>query len=328
MPEAPQVLRQVRRRPVPPVLLFLQRRHHDQVEVAPEPPGQRRRRPARRPGRRLHADHPLDLGRRPALEVVGPAAGEDLVEQHAERVDVGGAADRGAADLLGRGELRGHDQEPRPREILALRPADQLGDAEVEQLRLAAGGDEDVGGLEVAVDHEVLVRVGHRVAHGGKQLQPLVQRQVVGLAVAVDRLALDQLHREVGQALLGDPAVHQPRDPRVLQQRQDPPLLDEAPEHAGPALMDHLDRDPLLELPVVPLAEQAPGPSRRAPARGPRGTGRSARESARRSPPRRRAAARRAGRQVSRARCPSGGRPASAPALRPAGSRRRRSPAR
>ena len=40
---------------------------------------------------------------------------------------------------------------------------EELGDAEVQQLWLA-GGHKDIRGLEVAVNHEILVRCSHRLA--------------------------------------------------------------------------------------------------------------------------------------------------------------------
>ena len=45
----------------------------------------------------------------------------------------------------------------------------QLGDAEVEQLRHAVRGHEDVARLDVAMDDEVLVRILHRAAHPQEQ---------------------------------------------------------------------------------------------------------------------------------------------------------------
>ena len=76
------------------------------------------------------------------------------------------------------------------------------------------------------------------------------------VAVAVDRLAVDELHGEVRQPRVGDPAVDQPRDARMLEPREDAPLLDEPPQHARRAVLDQLDRDALLELSVRALAEE------------------------------------------------------------------------
>ncbi len=53
----------------------------------------------------------------------------------------------------------------------ALR-VDQLGDAEIEQLGLAAGVDQDVAGLDVAVHHQVAVGEGDRRGDRHEKLEP------------------------------------------------------------------------------------------------------------------------------------------------------------
>ena len=98
----------------------------------------------------------VDSGRR-ALE--RRAAGEHLVEDRAQGVDVGGGRDVGgrAAGLLG-GHVarRAHDVAGAGQARLALH---QLGQAEVGDLRDALVGEHDVGRLDVAVDDPVLVGV-------------------------------------------------------------------------------------------------------------------------------------------------------------------------
>ena len=61
--------------------------------------------------------------------------------------------------------------------------------AEVDDLRhgRAVGqGDENVRGLEVAVDDPFLMRVLHRVADGDEELEPVRGRQVVLVAILRD----------------------------------------------------------------------------------------------------------------------------------------------
>ena len=110
-----------------------------------------------------------------------------------------------AADLLGRRELRRHDaarpSASRRRIGAAARAVEQLRDAEVEELHLAVGRDEDVRRLEVAVDDEVLVRVADGVAHHLEEREPASSERLRVVAVAVDRLAVDELHREVRQSV-------------------------------------------------------------------------------------------------------------------------------
>src|SRR5690242_6508949 len=93
----------------------------------------------------------------------------------------------------------------------------ELCDAEVEQLGPAVGGDENVRWFEIAVDDEVLVRVLHRVTDGGHEVEPLRGRKRVGGAITVDRLAVDMLHREPGNAVLRHSAVDEPSDARMLE---------------------------------------------------------------------------------------------------------------
>jgi hypothetical protein len=97
----------------------------------------------------------------------------------------------------------------------------QARNAEVEQPHLAAVGDEDVAGLEVAVDHQPGVRVLHGVQHLGEQGQALSQAQPAGITPGVDGLAVHTFHRQPGCAVVGHTGVVQARDVRVLQPRQD-----------------------------------------------------------------------------------------------------------
>ena len=80
---------------------------------------------------------------------------------------------------------------------------DRLGHAEVDDLghRLAVvGRDQHVGRLDVAVDDPLLMRVLDRLADGDEQLEPLVRRELILVAVVGDRNAADQLHDEVRPA--------------------------------------------------------------------------------------------------------------------------------
>jgi hypothetical protein len=131
---------------------------------------------------------------------------------------------------------------------------EQLGDAEVEQLRDAVTVHQDVRRLDVAVDHQVLMGVVDGAAHRPEQGQPLPGPQLVRRAEMRDRLPVHVLHHEVGLAGLGRPAVEHRRDVGMLEAREDLSLLAEAPlEGAGvdPAA-DQLQGDGLAERVVVP----------------------------------------------------------------------------
>jgi hypothetical protein len=157
--------------------------------------------------------------------------------------------------LLGRGELGRHRRHLGLGPLRAQAAGEQLGDAEIEQLGPAVGGHQDVRRLEIPVNDQVLVGVAHRLADLHHQLEPPLDGELVLVAVADQRLALDQLHGEVRQPVGGHAALEQSRDARMLEQRQDPALLEEAAEHSRRGPLDQLDRGPLLELPVGPLAE-------------------------------------------------------------------------
>ena len=66
---------------------------------------------------------------------------------------------------------------------------------------VAVGGDQDVRGLEVAVDDEVLVRVLHRLADLAEQRQPRVDVEAAARRNTGDRLPFDVLHDEVRAAV-------------------------------------------------------------------------------------------------------------------------------
>ena len=114
-----------------------------------------------------------------------------MVEDGAQRVDVGPLVDGAARGLLRRHVLRGAEQRTglghvrldAPRRGLAWQVAvtsasdgrhfgsrlgrpQILGQAPVDHQRLAQRSDQDVGGLEVAMHHPMAVREGHRFGGG------------------------------------------------------------------------------------------------------------------------------------------------------------------
>ena len=202
------------------------------------------------------ADDADDVGRRPAGEAIGQSAGEQLVEQHAERVDIRGRGHRVAAYLLGAGVLRRHQLQPGSgrRERLARELGiQQLGDAEVQQLGCAIGDDEHVGRLDVAVDDQVLVRVLNRGADVPEELQARGGVEPVRVAVVDDRLSFDVFHGEVRPAVRRAAAVEKAGDERVLEAGENLTFVPEAADDAVGvhAALEHLDRDALLERVIV-----------------------------------------------------------------------------
>ena len=57
------------------------------------------------------------------------------------------------------------------------------------------------------MNDEILMGVLHGGANDTKELQPRLNRQVVMIAILINRLAFDVLHYEIGQAFFGRAAV-------------------------------------------------------------------------------------------------------------------------
>ena len=124
------------------------------------------------------------------------ASGQALEGHDGEGVDVGRRGGGGALGLLGR------DVGGRAHHLAGLRQRHPLGrarDAEVGHLDPAVGGDEQVGGLHVAVhdpggvgDAEGVGRLGEQLLGGGR-VERCPRSQQGG-----ERLAVDELHDQVG----------------------------------------------------------------------------------------------------------------------------------
>jgi hypothetical protein len=250
------------------------------------------------PRRRRHVDQAGGEAREEAADphrgrVARQGAGEELVEEHAQGVDVGARVDvgaprggHGAVGLLGAHVGRRADDHPRLRgERLAgeVGVAHRLGDPEVDDLgerRARLLGDEDVGGLEVAVDDPLLMRVLHGVADRGHEPHPLGHPQPALVAPAGDRDAVDVLHRHPRSAGLGGAGIEHAGDPGVLHERERLPLRGEARgDVRGDVGADDLHRDAAadgrrllggVDAPHPTLAED-PGDAVRADRLGPAG---------------------------------------------------------
>ena len=104
---------------------------------------------------------------RPQRRLLGLAqvrrlAGERVEQHAAQRVDVGARVDALAADLLGRDVAERPD--PLARAAQPGARAQALGQPEVREVRVVAGAEQDVGGLDVAVDQAARVRGVERAA--------------------------------------------------------------------------------------------------------------------------------------------------------------------
>ena len=136
------------------VRVLRERAEHDHVEVGRDVGPLQRRRP-RRVGEMLHRD----LDRRLAAE--RRLAGEHLVEDDADRVEVGALVDGGAARLLGREVLR----RPDDRAGLGHLAHARARDAEVRDLEAPVRVGHHVVRLDVPVDDALAVREAERREH-------------------------------------------------------------------------------------------------------------------------------------------------------------------
>src|SRR5262249_6197292 len=186
----------------------------------------------------------------------GRRAGQELVKQDAQGIDVAARVDAPGTDvrLFGAHVLRrAHDRtDQRFGGLVGQRLLDRLGDAEVDDLRerlALVPRDQDVGRLDVAVDDALLVGVLDRLADRHEQFQALADRQTVVVAEAGDRYALDQLHHEVRPAVGRGTRVEYPGDVEVVHQGQGLALGLETGHDVFtvPAGLDDLQPDPAAD---------------------------------------------------------------------------------
>ena len=89
-------------------------------------------------------------------------AGEQLIEQNAERIDVGSGGDVFTADLF-RAGIFGSKQPLlcacHRGWLISWRCREQLGDAEIQQLRYPLGRDQYVAGFDITMYDQVLMSV-------------------------------------------------------------------------------------------------------------------------------------------------------------------------
>ena len=157
-------------------------------------------------------------------------AGQQPVQHHAQLPEVGGGGDRRVVQLFRRGVFEGQRAVVGGGGVGAF---ELLGDAEIEQLDPAVAIDQQVGGLEVAMDHQVAMGETHRVQHLQEQHHALAQAEPARIAPAVDGFAIDAFHHEVRFAIGADAAIEQGGDVGVLQAGQDLPFAQEAFARGG-----------------------------------------------------------------------------------------------
>ena len=183
-----------------------------------------------------------------AFQPARPFPGQQLVQQYPQRIDVAAGGHAAAQDLLRAGVIDGPRREARG--VAAFARRHDLGNPEVQQLHRPVGGDENIGGLQVAVHHQVPVRILHAGADLLQQADLAGRVQVPG--ELIQALAFHVLDHQVRKPVIGGAGIQQTGDVGVLQASQDLPLaLREGRGRAG----DHLDGHLFLEGLVGPLAQ-------------------------------------------------------------------------
>ena len=180
----------------------------------------------------------------------GPGPGEQFVGHHAQREHVARHLRPLTPQLLRAGVAR--RTHARPRGGRAGMSRGQRGRAKIEQSHGAFDRHQNVRGLQIPVHRQVAMREVHHLADVQHQAQPRFHAQLAPVAIAVDRLALDQLCNQIGIAVRGDASVQKPRNPRMIEPGQQLLLAMEVAQKigSGQSLGQDLDRHGAFELPV------------------------------------------------------------------------------
>ncbi len=193
-----------------------------------------------------------------AIQRDGRHAGHQGVEHRAERIDVRTHAHGLPGELLGRGVFGRHRvavaAAGQGEAVFFL--AEQPCDAEIQQPHGAVVIDQDVVRLQIAVYHQLRVRVLHRRAHVQKQPHAGGDGEALFVAPCGDVASAHELQREPRATTLRHAAVDETRQMRVIQPCQNPPLAQETHLHIveiEPA-PDQLQRDFLLKVRTFALA--------------------------------------------------------------------------
>src|SRR5215469_15954904 len=143
-------------------------------------------------------------------------AGEEQIQQHTKCINVRSRRDRATSHLLGRGKLWRQSSPTFKREQCCssgtVLLAEQLGNAEIQQLHLPVVSDEHIGRFDVAVDDQIGMSLGDGTEHVEEKLDTAIDVQHVVVAVFVYVFSLDVFEDEIGLSIRGDARIRQFRD--------------------------------------------------------------------------------------------------------------------
>jgi hypothetical protein len=180
-------------------------------------------------------------------------SGEHLVEHATEAVEVTAAVGVVAAGRLLRAHVQGRaDAQSGLCQPRSAGRADSARDAEVGYARMTAR-EHDVLGLDVAVDDVVAVRVRERIGDLARDLERVIDRQLLLACEPVSqRTALDVRHDVVEEAVRFARIVER-QDVRVIETGRDLDLAQEPvrPEHGREIRLEDLDGDRATVLQIL-----------------------------------------------------------------------------
>ncbi len=147
---------------------------------------------ARKPGRLGRQRSLNHLGRVCAVEGRRISAHQQSVHQNAKSIDIGCSGEGRALELLRCSVARRHGALTVDRQCdLVSVILQQLRNAEIQEFDGAVRRDQDVVGLDVAMNDQLTMRLHHARHDVGQELQALVDVEPVEVAVFVNRHAID-----------------------------------------------------------------------------------------------------------------------------------------
>lgn len=162
---------------------------------------------------------------------MGSVPGEKEEENAAELVRIALHVERLAAELLWAGPP-GCESGSHRDGVLAFAGffllVEEPGDAKVDELGSAVSGDEDVAGLEVAVDDEVAVGVGNAVTDALKDVELDGQSWLRVSEPGLEIGGVEEFGDDVGKAFGGDATIKEAQNVLVGEAREDLALHAEA----------------------------------------------------------------------------------------------------
>jgi hypothetical protein len=148
-------------------------------------------------------------GLRGSVAAEGALAAEHFVKDRSKRKNVRARVGRLSTHLLGSHVARGAEHDAgrcahrgNCRSVIVRRSLNKLGETEVQNFDPAVFGDENIFGLQVAMDDALFVRAGHTLRDLHAVLDGFALRQRAAFHNGAQALAFEQLGNEKGRAIL------------------------------------------------------------------------------------------------------------------------------